>query len=371
MNKFNKVITVIICFIVLGFSISFLILEKKDFSEDEFRYLEKWPKFSFDNLLNGKYIKQIENYTTDHFLLRNDLVGLKTATKLMLNERLINDVYVGSDSYLIQKYIEDTKYIDKIINNLNSFKKKNQDINMSFMLVPTSVLIENNKLPIDALNDSEESTIEYFSNNLDFDVIDVSDILKSNKDKYQLYYRTDHHWTSYGAYFAYLKYCDYLNIKNNIINDYDKIEVSNDFLGTLYSKTFIKDVLKDTIYRFELKDKDNISIKYLDKSTDTLYDDTYLDSKDKYSYFLGGNKPLIEITNLSSNNSNNLLVIKDSYANAFIPFLVNHYKKIYVIDPRYYNVSISNFIIDNDIKNVLFLYNVLTINNDTGIVSIR
>ena len=101
-----------------------------------------------------------------------------------------------------------------------------------------------------------------------------------------------------------------------------------------------------------------------------MYEESYLSKKDKYSYFLDNNHYFIEITNNEISTNEELLVIKDSYANAFIPFLVGNYKKIYVIDPRYYKKSISEYIQQKKIKNVLFLYNIKTIDNDLGIISI-
>ena len=111
------------------------------------------------------------------------------------------------------------------------------------------------------------------------------------------------------------------------------------------------------------------SLKYYDHITDTLYDDKYLNEKDKYSYYLSNNSSIIEIdTNVDNNEQ--LLIIKDSYANSLIPFLVNHYKKLIIIDPRYYKSSIIDYINNNNIKNVLFIYNMNTIDKDSGIYTI-
>ena len=127
---------------------------------------------------------------------------------------------------------------------------------------------------------------------------------------------------------------------------------------------------KDTIYSFQLENS-NFTVEYLDKITNSLYNEDYLTKKDKYSYFLDNNHPFIKITNHNVNNGEELLIIKDSYANSFIPILANHYEKIHVIDPRYYNMPITDYIKDNDIKNVLLLYNVNSIDTDQGVITIR
>ena len=148
--------------------------------------------------------------------------------------------------------------------------------------------------------------------------------------------------------------------------------MTDKFQGTLYSKILIKD-LYDDIYIYEptdeLRVKYNVGNEVIVK--DTLYNKSYLNKKDKYSVFLDNNKPVIEITNNTSKKDNNILIIKDSYANSFIPFLTNDYKTIHVIDPRYYKMSISEYIVKNNIEEVLFLYNANSINNDTGIFTVR
>ena len=105
--------------------------------------------------------------------------------------------------------------------------------------------------------------------------------------------------------------------------------------------------------------------------SNSLYNYKYLDEKDKYSFFLDNNHSLVSIENLDTKNKDSILIIKDSYANAFIPLIAPNYKYIYVIDPRYYNLSISDYINEKKIDKVLFIYNVLTIDEDLGIVSIK
>ena len=127
------------------------------------------------------------------------------------------------------------------------------------------------------------------------------------------------------------------------------------------------------MYIFKDDGMKQAKVYYEDKdiTKDSMYEEKYLNEKDKYSYFLDNNHALITITNKSINNNKELLVIKDSYANSFIPMIAKHYEKIHVIDPRYYRLSISSYINENNISNVLFLYNVLTLDDDMGIVSVR
>lgn len=369
MEKLNKTIAIIISITILSFSIWFMINDKKEFSDNEFRYLQKFPTFTFENLKSGKYIEELESYFTDHFPLRENFVSLKTLIYNLSGQTLINNVYIGKNNYLINKF-DKPKNKDKIISTINKFKENNKDINIDIMIVPTATSIYSNYLPETAINYSEKETIEYYYNNLNVNKINLYNTLINNKNKYQLYYKTDHHWTSFGSYIAYQEY-----MKNKGLNYYDINElevklVSQEFLGTLYSKVFTLNQEKDKIYKINTKEN-NFTVEYLTKTTNTLYEEEYLKKKDKYSYFLNTNQPLIKITNNNLDNNKEILIVKDSFANSFIPLLANHYEKIHVIDLRYYNLPISNYMNENNLKDILLLYNINTLDTDTGINNLR
>ena len=363
----KNILSIFVIIFVLGFTFTFIVLPKNEFSENENRYLAKFPEFSFETLLNGEYIKGVENYLADHFPLRDTFMTIKTNYQLLLGQKLINDTYVGKNQYLFQKY-DNPINTDKLINKLNEFYSNN-DVNMSIILVHSSGVINKDKLPNNVSFDSQLDTIKYIYDSLDFKGIDVTNSLIEGSNKYDMYYRLDHHWTTYGAYYAYLEFCEENNITPLNINDFEIKTVTDNFNGTLYSKANIYSYKPDKIDVFLNNEK--LSVKYVatNRVTDTLYEDKHLDTKDKYAYFLDANHALIEITNGSKEGE--ILVIKDSYANSFIPFLTNHYNKIHVIDLRFYNGSVTEYIKTNKIDNVLFLYNIQGIDNDTGIYKIK
>jgi len=369
MEKTNKLIAITISAIILIFSIWFIFNEKKEFSDNEFRYLQKFPELTTKELLNGKYISNLEKYFTDHFPLRENFVSLKTQIYYSAGLNLINDIYIAKDNYLINKFSKPINS-DKIINIINTFKDNNQELNISILLSPTTTSIYENLLPKHNINYSEKEAIDYYYKNLKINNINIYDEMIKQKNNYQLFYKTDHHWTSFGAYIAYKEFLKSQN-KNYISLEELEIElVSNEFLGTLYSKVFTKNQEKDKIHKINTKEN-NFTVKYLTKTTNSLYEEKYLKEKDKYSYFLNTNQGIIEITNNNIDSNDEILIIKDSFANSFIPILANHYKKIHVIDLRYYNLPISNYIKENNIKNVLLLYNINTFDTDTGIITLR
>lgn len=215
----------------------------------------------------------------------------------------------------------------------------------------------------------EENDINYLYSSLKYsNNINVIDTLKNHNKKTNMYYKTDHHWTSFGAYYAYKKYMESKNIIPNDESYYNIVKVSNSFKGTSQTKVLSYDK-SDDIYLF-LKNE-NLTINYVNenKITNSLYNYDYLDKKDKYSIFLDNNHALIEIENFE--NENSILVIKNSYANSFIPFLTSHYKNIYVIDLRYYNKSVSDFVKSKNIDNVLILYNLNNLYDDMSILKLR
>ena len=359
----KKIITLVINIFIVIMTILFIVLPKISFSSNENRYLQKFPIIEISNILSGKYMSELTKYISDHFPLREELLSLKTNIYKRIGINRQNDVYYADD-YLIDEY-KKPKNNEKIVRVVNRFIDNNKGINYDFMLVPTSSYILSNKLSKYNLNYDQEETIKYFKDNLNANFIDVSKTLLDNNDKY-IYYKTDHHWTTKGANFAYLEYC---KIKNFVSKTFEYEEVSNEFYGTTYSKVIDNSLKPDSIDK--IIDNSKYVINYNGTVSNSLYNEDYLSLKDKYSYFLNGNQSLITISNYNASSSDTeLLIIKDSYANSFVPFIVSHYHKIHVIDPRYYKLKISDYIKENNINNVLFLYNIGTIDEDLGILSI-
>ena len=361
----KKVIGVIISVIVIGMLLVFIISPKIEFSFNENRYLTRFPTITIESVLNGKYMSELENYVSDHFTMREFLLSFNNKVNRIMGVYKQSDIYYGKDNKLYQEYKEPINN-DVIIKRVNRLKD-NTNADFYFMLVPTSIYIYKDNISKYNTCYDEGLTMDYFKDNLNVTFIDVRDKFNSNKNDY-LYYGTDHHWTTRGAYQAYLEYSEVLGIKPN---KYDYEVVNDKFYGTLYSKVldnsleydYIEKIIDDTKYKVYYEDNNTY--------TDSLYNYDYLDKKDKYSFFLDNNHSLIKIENLDNKSNDSLLIIKDSYANAFVPFIGKNYKYVYIIDPRYYNLSISDYINNNNINNVLFLYNILTIDDDLGIVSIK
>lgn len=334
-SKIIKSITAIfLAAFVLLFAFAFLISEKQEFSEGENRYLEKFPEFTFSSLKEGKYTEKLQSYLSDHFPLRNLFMGLKAETEIALGKREIGGVYIAKDGYLIEDYAA-PKNTDKIVGQFEKFAKSLESAEVSLMLAPTAITIYEEKLPALAPVRSQMQTRDEIYGRLDFSTIDCYDALMGAKKDNELYYRTDHHWTGYGAYAAYTAYCEAREIEPLPLERFEITEVSTDFKGTIYSKLNDAKIKADTITIFE-NPENRLTVYYEDKkeTTDSLYNFEYLDKKDKYSMFLNNIHPFIEITNETADSDKELAVVKDSYANCLVPFLVNHYRKVYVLDRK-------------------------------------
>ncbi|KEI15324.1 MULTISPECIES: DHHW family protein [Clostridium] len=394
----------IMIFFIVGIFIVNIFSKDKGFSESENRVLQSRPAFSFDKLKSGKFTKEYEKYITDQFAFRDFWVGIKSSTDKLLEKKDNNGVYLGKDGYLLQKpkKIDEDNVIDNI-DYINKFAKNNPKCNMSFLLVPNSVKILEEKLPKYAVPEDEEKIINKVKGELNpqnIKFVDVYEELKNHKNEY-IYYKTDHHWTTLGAYYAYEKLGDTMGYKPLQISDFNIEKVTDNFYGTLYSKGNYRDIEPDSIEIFKPKKQIDFNINYYDnkKTSSSLYEFNNLEKKDKYSVFLDGNHDLVtiktiekntiyknkitKITKKKSRKSKNkrkikleknkgikvkkLLVIKDSYAHSLVPFLTNHYDEIHMIDLRYFNDNINEYIKKNDIEDILLLYNVLTFTKESNI----
>lgn len=366
-NRYVKIIPIFISLLTLTFSCLFFTMKKNDFSDLENRYLSQIPTFSFESLKDATYISSLESFTTDHFPFRGLFMNIKTNYEKLLGKTTLNNVIIGSNDYLFLEYNK-PKNSEKIVNNLNDFYNTLNYTNMTILLVPTSITINEDKLPNFAIKNSQLEEINYYYQNIKFNSVNVYDILKEKNNEYDMFYHLDHHWTTYGAYYAYQEYIKSNNLNPIDITDFNIEKVSDNFEGTLYSKV-IDNYKKDSIYIFNTNNE--YKVEYEDRVRNTLYEMSYLDKKDKYALFLDNNHSLITVTNKSLNNNKKILVIKDSYANALVPFLTNHYETTYVIDPRFYREEISKFVKENNILDILILYNINNLDTDQGILTIK
>ena len=339
-----------------GIMIWMAVVPDKEYSEQENRYLAQFPVIRVENVMNAEFMDRFETYLTDQFPARNACINIKTAVFRATGQRLISNIYLADDNYLIKKQSAyDEEELDIIIQSVNKFAETLEGVDVDFMLVPTAENIYEDKLPYTA-ETKENETMEYVYNRIsgDIEIIDVRAAIDAKKDL-GMYYKTDHHWTSRGAYEAFKVYA-----KRNKLEmvDYEFYAVTDEFQGTGASGCGIYDT-SDVI---EICVPENAGgtyfVHYINemKKTASLFDSSKLAVKDKYQVFMGGNFAEVDIKT-NAGTGNKIMVIKDSYGNSFVPLLTPYYDEIIVIDPRYYSGDIYELVQYKKINQVLFLYN--------------
>ena len=351
--------------------------DPKPFSENENRYLSEFPKLSFETYKNEKFMTGFDDWLSDRFYGREEWIAVKNSVDKLLGKTENNGVFTENDMMMqIWKGYNEEIY-GKNLKAVNNFIDNNSQIPCYFMLVPNAQEIYSENVPAYAEIGSQKDFIDRFYSDINKSVkaIDVYSAIYENKDSY-LYYRTDHHWTSYGAFLSYTAAADTLGYSSASYDDFDIEHASDSFRGTLFSKTLDKGVTPDTIDYYTLKDNEpqvKVSVfKEYDTKTgeiiynkyDSLYFREFLEIKDKYSSFLGQNSPLVTVENPTAKTDKSLLVIKDSYAHSLVPFLSKEYKKVTMIDLRYINTDFRVMAPIKDYDQMLFVYNVITFSED-------
>lgn len=364
-------LTVCFCFIIgVGGLVNF-IAKDRDFSESENRVLASFPKLTLSSIADGTFMKNFETYMSDQFVLRDRMISLKSYFDRLSGMRESNGVYIADDGFLIEKPSKYTaKKAKAMTKSINSFMKKYPEITKMVAISPNASYIYSEKLPSGIELHSQYSELNGILNRLEgenYSFLNVTKALKNAKEKSDVFYRTDHHWTTRGAYAVFKAIADKWNLDRSQVK-YKFLTVSSDFEGTLASKTGIHDN-KDKIEICLPKNSEGsyiVSYESQDKRTTSLFEPSKLQQKNKYEVFLGGNYDKVVIDTVSKSRAT-LLIIKDSYANCLIPMLTPYFAKVVVVDPRYMTESVHNVMDEYNFSHVLFLYNLNTFLQDTSL----
>lgn len=349
-----------------------VVAEDRDFSDSENRKLAQWPKFSLSAILDGSYLQGMGDYIADQFPGRDGWISLNLKLNQLLGQKESSGVYLCEDDYLMQIPAEPNKeQHERNLAAINTFGSKHPDLNMVMTVVPNAVTVLADKLPENAPVRDQLADIYHIATNVTgARVIDVTQMLKTHSDEY-LFYRTDHHWTSLAAYYAFQVIGPELKIKVPALEEYTVYPVSTTFEGTLSSKSGSHSA-RDTVEIMVPKSGIEYYVTYNnDNNTNicSLYNRAALDVKDHYTVFFGGNYSRVDITT-TANTERNLLIFKDSYANCMVQFLYPYFDHITMIDPRYYYDNVEHVITGNSITDVLFLYNADTFLGDTSLADV-
>lgn len=324
--------------------------------------LENRSLAQFPDALSNNTFKDLETYYSDQFIGRNALIHLNYLVQKTSGTREIQGVYLGKGQLIEKTANANEKQLKRNLKAINAFQKKNKDCTTQFMLVPNAVSVQKDNLPSFVSDDTQNQQMDEIKNSLNGNIqqLDARKALEQHKDEY-IFYKSDHHWTSLGAYYG----ARLINTDVNM-NNYDQYAVSTDFQGTLASKTGSLNI-KDEIDIYPPKNLDYIATYGSEaKTLRSIYRSKGLKQKDQYQVFFGGNEGLINIS-IDNDSDKRLLLIKDSYANSLVQFLLPYYRTITIIDPRYYFDDINQEIDKDLITDILFVYNSNTFVQDTSL----
>ena len=358
--------TIVLC-LAAGF-----VAKDREFSDSENRRLSQWPEFSLSAILDGSYLNGMGDYIADQFPGRDGWITLNLKLNQLLGQKESSGVYLCEDNYLMQIPAEpNVVQHERNLAAINTFYQNHSDLNMVMVVSPNAVTVHADKLPENAPARDQVADLYHIATTVTgVKVVDITRTLKSHSAEY-LFYRTDHHWTSLAAYYAFQTFAPELKITAPSLDEYTIYPVSTTFEGTLSSKSGSHSAL-DTVEIMVPKSGIEYYVTYnSDNNTNicSLYNRAALDVKDHYTVFFGGNYSRVDITT-TANTERNLLVFKDSYANCMIQFLYPYFDHITMIDPRYYYDNVEHVITSQSITDVLFLYNADTFLGDTSLADV-
>ncbi len=366
MKNFNRFLSALFCLFLGGMLVVSTILPDQSFSPLENRYLAKPPKLSLETLTNGSFMEGAEEYASDQIVGRDFWVALKAWCERLSGKQENNGVYFGKEDTLLNRVNTPTQeelqkrlnFVDTLVGNVS--------VPVYLGLIPSSSAVWSDRLPAGAPTADELSLIDELYFNTGASTLDMAGALLEHKDE-DLYYRTDHHWTSLGAYYGANVLFEAMGLEPLNLSDYEKTTVTTEFYGTTFSTSGVRWVAPDSIDTYIPADGVKVTSWFTGSPEEgSLYVDSYLNQKDKYSYFLGGNQSLCVIET-EHTDAPKVLVIRDSYSDSLAPFLTERFSEIHLFDPRYNLTSVKDYVAQNDIDSVVVLYSFQNFTTDQNL----
>ena len=372
--KTAKYIQIAIFFLVpMILLLGSIVTPDRESSQRENRTLAQLPKLTAASIFSGDYMTRFEKYMSDQVMGRDGFVAAKTFLNRATGKTEQNGVYIGKDGWLFEKPGKyDEEKVSETVDAIRSFCEESEIENRAFVLVPNSSEIITDKLPNHLSFDSQAEQIRKIYACLPEKVkcIDAEGAIENEKNPEKLYYKSDHHWTSYGAKSVINTIAKCWDLDVDSVN-YQTYALSDSFFGTLSSSSGIyeqSDVIEAIIPENSAGTYIVLNSSQKSKSV-SMFDLSKLENGNQYEVFLGGNFSKLTITT-TSNTENKLLLFKDSYANCMLPMLTPFFKEIVVIDARYFTDDIRTVVNDGEFTHMMFLYNVNTFLEDTSLKSV-
>ncbi len=346
----------------------------RQFSEMENRVLNQRPRFTVEKLVANEYTLEYEEYVNDQFIWRDRWITIKSISESALQKIENNGVAFGEEGYMFERYVFDRPQFEKNLGFVQEYLEKYPDQHVTLAVIPNSFAVLRDKTPDYFPNADQRLLIDEMHSRIEadnVDKLDLYDALRDHRDEY-IYYRTDHHWTTTGAYYAYAEYVESLGMAPATLENMTQYAKPQEgFYGTYYSKAKLYNAVPDTITWYDLPVE---SVNIDGKDYNSMYDTSKLEVRDKYASFLWGNHGLTKIvSNSEAENPTRVLVIKDSYGNSMVPFLTQSFDQVWVVDLRHV-FSLSAVLEqagEEPFDDVLLMYNFMNFMQDTNLAKLR
>lgn len=319
---------------ILGLAAVNLFLPDHEMSEQENRMLASKPKLSVSSVLSGDYMEKYESYLADQFAGRDFLRNIKVTLGRFGGNKDENGVLLGKQGQLLEEIeVPDQTTLKANLTAIRQFAEQNDEIPTYMMLVPDAAAVLDDTLPSLAVVSDQSRMIAQVKRELGDSVtwIDAESVLNKHAGE-KIYYKTDPHWTSLGAFYVFQAAAETLKIDGEAGSNFVSYPISKSFNGTLASASGFRLNEREVIDMYVPKEEDGgLVVNYVEEQekTASLYDSSKLKTRDQYGVFLGGNTSLIDIKTVSE-SQRRLLLVKDSFANSFVPFLTPYFREIVV-----------------------------------------
>ncbi len=378
-KKLDRAFVTVFAALILLLSVLFWAIPDRTFSETENKDLTQAPQFTAERLMDGRFTADIADYMADQFPFRDFFIRVKAAAEMALGKMGNNGVILGEGGTLIPR--SESVNTDSLTKNLSAIDAlaewcENRNIPTTVAIAGRSADVLHHTLPDfygSAYSDALWEALAKEADALDCEILPLRDPLHERaKAGEYVYYRTDHHWTTLGAYYGAKEILAEMGEEIAPVESYTREVVSDAFFGTTWSTAGMSWIAPDTMEYFRFAGDTDFTTTILDNGTSFagFYDRSYLSKKDKYSSFIGGNNALVTVTKNGDADRPTLLLVKDSFAHSAVPFLAQHYDLV-IVDIRYYKKSTAALIDEYGADRVLVLYNIDSLTSSADSVLLR
>lgn len=376
-HRAQAVLLFLCALLLVGFGLALCLAPHRDFSPEENRTLTTAPTFSVSALVDGTLTRSLSDFCADQFPFRSQFVGVKAGVELLLGKQENDGVLYGTDDYLISRLEYTAQHRRSLEQNLVAVDRFEEAVTehgilFTFAVVPRSIDVNVTKLPplYDTANaDAVWSWLtESCKKNQTAVTLLTEPLRQAADEEAAVWFRTDHHWTTQGAYYAYTALAEQLGYEPYPLSDFTPQTVCNDFFGTTYAASGMHWMQGETLTLMRFDNDERFITEIIENGKVTrsftgLYDMSAVETHDKYNVFLGGTNAHIRVSDPSETDRPTLVLLKDSFSQSLAPYLARHYDLV-LLDPRTHKAasgSILDLALSYNPDRMLLLYGIDTL----------